>query len=892
MAIPTLVLRTIKGSALTYQEMDSNFQNLANLEVAGGSSNYSNTNVAAYLTSQSITSYSNVQVASYLTTNPPAGTYSNVQVGAYLTTNPPAGTYSNVQVANYLPTYGGNVANLRLGVSGGLTFSDGTRMITASAGGGSGIANVSVDTAPTLGGNLNPNGFSITANIASTIATNSETKSVIRFENTDTRENVASAISILGKGNSMTLGVLGNDPTVVGFGLAQGSNFIQGPFGGPVCDLWFLSYGNIYTGLGTRISTNGIALDAGKQVTIDGVALTSYSNVEVASYLTANPPAGTYSNVQVATYLPTYTGNIANVRLGASGILTFADGTTQTTANAGGGGIANVSADTTPSLGGNLNVNNFSITGNVFNKGIRFDFGTSSTSFWEFSSAQSGQTFYCGDNEIANVEFTANVNSGADVDYNILKLQNLSNGSNAETKMVLKASAATNGRELGIFKPSGLTGYSYAGVPSAVSGDGGIYNIGGNLKLYASDDSLNPAYITFQGLTVNAASEPFKFNLGTGDLNTLGNINLAAGKGVYVNGVALSGGGSGIANVSVDTTPTLGGNLNVNNKTITGNVFNKGIEFSFPAADTTSSLKFTSTAGLPAGGSAYGSIAGVAYYCGTNENTSLMLTANNNTSHPQFKLQNISTGSFSEAKIVLFDSGAYAVQGELGIFKPSGNTYSLGVSGSTKFGDGGIYNQGGNLKLYAWDDNTNPKHITFQGLFTSTAADEPFDFDLANGDLKTLGNINLAAGKNVYLNGVAVNAYGNTQVTSVLAGNITVGNVAGKTSGFTLGYLEMPQVTAANVTLALTDSGKHFYDTSTAPITITIPTNANVAFPIGTVVSAVNGSTGNLIVDKGSVTLYLGGNATSASRTITSYGVATLMKVATDTWFINGSGVV
>ena len=135
----------------------------------------------------------------------------------------------------------------------------------------------------------------------------------------------------------------------------------------------------------------------------------------------------------------------------------------------------------------------------------------------------------------------------------------------------------------------------------------------------------------------------------------------------------------------------------------------------------------------------------------------------------------------------LFDSGAYAAQGELALFKPSGNTYSLAVSGSTNFGDGGMYNAGGNLKLYAWDSSANPKHITFQGLFTSTAADEPFDFDLANGDLRTLGNINLATGKNVYVNGVAVNAYGNTQVTSLLAGNVTVGNVAGKTAGFTLG---------------------------------------------------------------------------------------------------------
>ena len=102
----------------------------------------------------------------------------------------------------------------------------------------------------------------------------------------------------------------------------------------------------------------------------------------------------------------------------------------------------------------------------------------------------------------------------------------------------------------------------------------------------------------------------------------------------------------------------------------------------------------------------------------------------------------------------------------------------------------------------------------------------------------------------------------------------------------------MPQVTAGNVTLALADSGKHFYSTSAAPFTVTIPVNSTVAFPIGTVVSIVNQGTANLSIAQGSATLYLSGNSTSASRTITSYGVATLLKVATDTWFINGNGVV
>ena len=198
--------------------------------------------------------------------------------------------------------------------------------------------------------------------------------------------------------------------------------------------------------------------------------------------------------------------------------------------------------------------------------------------------------------------------------------------------------------------------------------------------------------------------------------------------------------------------------------------------------------------------------------------------------------------------------------------------------------------KGSALSFAEMDTNLNnlaTANITLTAGGTTTNIALNSGFTLTAGTNITITN----SSGNVVINN-SLTEYSNVQVGSYLAGNITVGNVAGKTSGFTLGYLEMPQVTAANVTLALTDSGKHFYDTSTAPITITIPTNASVAFPIGTVISAVNASTGNLIVAQGSATLYLGGNATSASRTITSYGVATLMKVATDTWFINGSGVV
>ena len=146
---------------------------------------------------------------------------------------------------------------------------------------------------------------------------------------------------------------------------------------------------------------------------------------------------------------------------------------------------------------------------------------------------------------------------------------------------------------------------------------------------------------------------------------------------------------------------------------------------------------------------------------------------------------------------------------------------------------------------------------------------------------------------------IALTSYANLTIGNVIAnGNITtvggifVGNITGKTNGFTIGYLEMPQVASGNVTLALSDSGKHFYNTTASPQTITVPTFANVAFGNGTVISIANQSTSNISVAlQSAVILYLAGNATSAARTITSYGVATLLKVNTNTWFINGSGV-
>ena len=151
--------------------------------------------------------------------------------------------------------------------------------------------------------------------------------------------------------------------------------------------------------------------------------------------------------------------------------------------------------------------------------------------------------------------------------------------------------------------------------------------------------------------------------------------------------------------------------------------------------------------------------------------------------------------------------------------------------------------------------------------------------DITTNTLTASGNV---TGSNLITSG---NVTGSNLITS--------GNVTGNTAGFAIGYRDVPQVLfTGNVTMATADAGKHFYSTQSTSYILTIANNASQAFQTGSAVTIINQGTGNITVAQGSgVTLYLAGNATAGNRTISTFGMATCIKVATDTWFINGSGV-
>jgi hypothetical protein len=269
-----------------------------------------------------------------------------------------------VQVATYLPTYTGNIANIRLGTSGVLTFADGTTQITAGGAGGTNYSNVNVAAYVTTNGLTNYSNVNVKAY--------TESMGFKNYSNVNVAAYLATA-TITTTGNITAQNLIGNI-SITGNVTGTSSNVTlqAGAYTSVFDNQGNVTVPQLFTA--GNVQTAGYLFGNGAFLT-GIVAGSSYSNVQVATYLPTYSGvvgasnvfvsgnvtaqyflgngalltgiASSYSNVQVATYLPTYTGNVANVRLGTSGILTFPDGTQQTTAAFGGGGNygnANVAA--------------------------------------------------------------------------------------------------------------------------------------------------------------------------------------------------------------------------------------------------------------------------------------------------------------------------------------------------------------------------------------------------------------------------------------------------------------------------------------------------------------------------------------------------------------------
>lgn len=116
---------------------------------------------------------------------------------------------------------------------------------------------------------------------------------------------------------------------------------------------------------------------------------------------------------------------------------------------------------------------------------------------------------------------------------------------------------------------------------------------------------------------------------------------------------------------------------------------------------------------------------------------------------------------------------------------------------------------------------------------------------------------------------------------------LTAANVNSITEGVNdLAFGQFNAQTGTTYTLVLTDVAKVISLTNAASITLTIPTNATVAFPTGTQILLYQGGAGQVTVSGAGVTIRAQGNKTKMNA---QYSVAALLKVGTDEWVFFGN---
>jgi hypothetical protein len=110
-------------------------------------------------------------------------------------------------------------------------------------------------------------------------------------------------------------------------------------------------------------------------------------------------------------------------------------------------------------------------------------------------------------------------------------------------------------------------------------------------------------------------------------------------------------------------------------------------------------------------------------------------------------------------------------------------------------------------------------------------------------------------------------------------------------TNYAVGYREAPPVSkTTNYGLVLADRGKAILMNGTS-LTLTIPANAAIQFPVGTVIIIVNLNSTALSIAISVDTLTLANSTTTGTRTLAQNGLATCVKIGSTSWLISGAGL-
>jgi hypothetical protein len=830
------------------------YGNQQNAIVNGGSNNYGN--IGSISTFFGNAFVSNIYSQNYLYPNGTSilsgvsGTYGNTQVGYYLNSN---------LISSTISITGNVIANAHYGNS--FLYSNGVSILTGISGT---YGNTQVGAyLPTYTGNI---GSLATGNLIPTANTTYYLgNSTLYWANAYANNfNAATQLatpkiqftvggSQILEDNSLDLAIIGPyQVSIKPNGVYQYTFNNTGSLSGPG-GIFVYANGAVY---GNVIATgvywsNGVAYSSGSG---------TYGNTQVGYYLNSNLISSTIS----------VTGNvIANAHYGNSFL--YSNGVSILSGISGSGtpsgGNTMIQFANSGSFGGSTYLQYNYISGNLVSNSTTTSTSTTTGAIVVGGGVGIGGALTVGGNVSAgNVNVTANVNAA-----NINVTGNLTYGNISTTGNVTAGYLITTGTG------GNITGANYVIASNfTATGTANVGNVITTSGVYWANGVAYSSGSGTYGNTEVAAYLP----------TYAGNVNAAFfnGNGYYLTGLT----GANYSNTNVAS--YILGNITVGNIVTSGGGQLSGYITGVLGANTPNTVVAT-TVTTSSGGQHIGYFTGALGANTPNTVVATTVTTSSGGQHIGYHTGAIGANTAN--------TGAFTTISATGnITATTANVYAANIVGNTavygatfKYSNGAAYDgtySNSNVASYlpTYTGNVGAGNlIGTSSNVTITASANVWTFD-------NTGNLTLPNLSSVYVLGANTN--GNININTVGTGSVNItGNLVANTAGFNVGYLNIPQVAfTANATIAATDSGKHYYSTLSTANTLTISNNAVTSWQVGTSISIVNGGSGTMTIAPGSgVTLYLAGNSSSASRTLSSYGMATILNVAANVWYINGSGL-